>query len=146
MIFPLQALLMLFPLQVLLFPLLVVSKSVATINIVPSALIRQGISTMQKHVQHIMYHNCYHPNPARPIKYIRFITKSINPLDIVNIPSDHPPETITKVSTTERNRIHNLTSHINNIIMGITSTGSNTADPRTNTNCHRVPNLQGFQL
>ena len=65
---------------------------------------------------------------------IKFITKLINPLDLVNIPPDRPPETITKVSTTEINIIHNLTRQINNIIMGITSTGINISDPRTNTN------------
>ena len=36
--------------------------------------------------------------------------KCINPLDLVNIPPYHPPETITKVSTTERNIIHNMTN------------------------------------
>ena len=69
----------------------------------------------------------------------------MNPLDIVNIPPDHPPGTITNISTTERNKIHNLTRQINNIIMGITSTGINTSDPRTNTNSPMVPHLQGFQ-
>ena len=43
------------------------------------------------------------------------------PLDIVNIPPYHSPETITNVSTTERNRIHNIKKYINKIRMGITT-------------------------
>ena len=93
-----------------------------------------------------MYHNCHYPNNSIPIQCISFIKNLINPLDIVNIPLDHPPETITKVSTTERNRIHNMKELINNIVMGITSTCSNTAYPRTNTNYPMVQQLQGFQL
>ena len=81
---------------------------------------------MQKYVQHIMYHNYHYPNPSIPIQCIGFITKVINPIDIVNIPPYHLPEIITKVSTTERNIIHNMTKQINNIIMGINSTCSNT--------------------
>ena len=48
-----------------------------------------------------------------------FITKLINPLYILNIAPDNPLETITKVSKTERNIIHNQTIQINNIIKGI---------------------------
>ena len=48
-----------------------------------------------------------------------FITKLINTLYILNIAPDNPLETITKVSKTERNIIHNLTIQINNIIKGI---------------------------
>ena len=72
--------------------------------------------------------------------------KLINPLDLINIPPDYSPETITKVSTTERNRMHNLTRQINNIVMGVTSTCDNTLDPRNNTNYHMVTHLQWFQL
>ena len=83
---------------------------------------------MQKNVQHIIKNLCNYKNYFWLILCIRLITKRINPLDHVNIPPDHPPETITKVSTIERNRIHNLTRQINNIIMGKTSTGSNNTD------------------
>ena len=75
-----------------------------------------------------------------------FIIKWINTLDLINIPPGHPLETITKVSTTDRNIIRHLTIQINNITIGITSTRSNTADPRTNNNSTMVPHLQGFQL
>ena len=100
----------------------------------------------EKHVQHIMYHNCHYTNPSSPIQFIRFITKYINPLDIVNIPPYHPLETINKVSITAINRIHNTTKQINNIIMGITSTRRNTAYPIDNTNYPMVPHIQGFQM
>ena len=89
---------------------------------------------MKKPVQHIMYHNYYYPNTFSPIQYIRFLTSWINLLDIGNIQPDHQPSKITKVSTIERNIIHNLTIDINNIIMGITSKVTNTAYPITNTN------------
>ena len=46
----------------------------------------------------------------------------------------YPPKKMTKVPTTERNRLHNLKIQINEIIMGITSKGSNTTEPITNTN------------
>ena len=101
---------------------------------------------MQKHVKHIILHNCYYPNPVNLIQWIRFIPKLINPLYLVNISPDHPLDTITKFSTTEINIIHNLTRQINKIIMGITSTGINTTDPRTNTNYPMVSHTQGFQL
>ena len=101
---------------------------------------------MQKNLQHIVYHNCHYPNPFTPIQCISLITKYINPLDVVNISPYHPPEKITKVSTTERNIINNMKKQINNIMMGITSTGSNTAYPITNINCPMLSHLQGFQL
>ena len=70
----------------------------------------------------------------------------MNPLDLVNIPPDYPPETTSKVSTTERNRIHHLTRYINNIIMGITSTGRITAETISKTNSPMLIHIQGFQL
>ena len=70
----------------------------------------------------------------------------MNSLDIVNITPDYPPETITNISTTEKNIIHILTRHMNNITMGITSTGSKTNDPRSNISSTMEPHLQGFQL
>ena len=93
-----------------------------------------------------MQHNCLYPNPSIAIKCIRFITKFINLIYLLKILPYHPPETINKVSTTERNIIHNMTKQINNIIMGITSTCRNTAYPRTRTNSYMVPHLQGYQL
>ena len=89
---------------------------------------------IQKPVHNIVYHNFYQPNPVRPIQQIGFITSWINPLDLVNIQLDHPLETITNVSSKDRNVIYNLTKEINNIITGITSAGRNTEDTRTNTN------------
>ena len=62
------------------------------------------------------------------------LQKQIITLDLVNITPHHTPETITKVSTTDRNRIHNIKNNINNITMGITSKCRKTADPRTNIN------------
>ena len=93
-----------------------------------------------------MQHKYHYPSPPRPTQFIRFITKYINPLNIVNIPPYHPPGTITKVSTTDINRIHDMGKHTNNIIMGMTSTCSNTAYPRTNTKSNMVTHLQRSQL
>ena len=101
---------------------------------------------MQKHVQRIIQRYCHYPNTSIPIQFIMFITKYINPLDILNISPYHPPETITKVSTTERNIIHNMKKQINNVMMVITGTCRNTAYPITNTNYPMVPHLHGFLL
>ena len=53
--------------------------------------------TSQFHVCHLEMQRHVHPNPSIPIQCISFIEKYINPLDLVNIPPYHPPETITKV-------------------------------------------------
>ena len=51
---PLQALLVIIPLQVLLSPFLVVFESISTINIVLSVLIWKGISTMRFPLQELL--------------------------------------------------------------------------------------------
>ena len=71
-------------------------------------------------------------------------TSWINQLDIEKFQPDQSPATITEVSITEINIMHNLTREINKIIMGITSTGSNTSDTKTNTNYPWCYNFKGY--
>ena len=73
-----------------------------------------------------------------------FVTSWINPIDLGNIQPYHPLATITRVSTIERYRIHNLARDINNIIMVINSTGRNTIYPITNTNSPRYHISEGY--
>ena len=82
--------------------------------------------------------------PCQPHTKIRFVTSCSNPLDIGNIQSGHPPETITRVTTTERNIIHNIPIEINTTIMGGTITGINTADLSNNINSLWYHNSNGY--
>ena len=75
-------------------------------------------------------------HPLNSHSPIRFIKICINPLDPGNIQPDHPQETITKVSTKERKRIHNLSIVIKNTITGRNITGHNITDPITYTNTY----------